>query len=210
MEPEPAAESDAERQQAAQWVEAVLQALALTPEEWGDWKRKHPSRDDGRDRPDGRVREMLRAGLADMPIALPPEHALDADPRDKSKWVPEEIRVQTALMMAASHNRMATALPVASLLLDHGADAATPDTDATGGGERSITPLIRATVDGQLEMVSLLLLRGKHSLEFANPTTGETAYTCACAFNRADCAEALVRAGANTHAKVWHRVPALA
>ena len=77
------------------------------------------------------------------------------------------------------------------------------ETDGTGipgGYTPSVTPLMRATLSGHVEMVDLLLLCGKHSIGYQDPRSGRTAYICACQGNHPDIVEALIKAGCDTHA----------
>eukprot|EP01051_Picozoa_sp_SAG22_P005475 SAG22_NODE_326_length_12283_cov_248.386408_6_plen_307_part_00 len=68
-----------------------------------------------------------------------------------------------------------------------------PDT-AHGRGS---TCLMLAAVYGKLDMLKILLERGAE-LNTRHPSNGQTAYHQACYWNKAACAEALVRAGCDT------------
>ena len=173
-----AVSTEDERAAGVAWTLAVLRALSMKEA-------------------DGDLRELLRHGAwVDSCVYLPEEDAMDANgvvPRNK-------VRCTTALIEAAGAGRLA----LASLLLDHGADAARIENEDVGDGgpcADQATALMRAAVDGNLEMVNLLLLRGKHAIDFQDPYTGASAYSYACARNHPDVVEALIRAGCDTHAK---------
>ena len=78
-------------------------------------------------------------------------------------------------------------LEAARLLLDAGADPGR-------AGGNTTTPLMAALAEGQLEVLRLLLARGV-AVDGADPATGGTAFHYACGHDKAECAEALVRAG---------------
>ena len=81
----------------------------------------------------------------------------------------------------------------AQLLLDGGAD---PECTGSDGP----TPLMAAAVQGQPEVLRLLLARGA-AMDAAEPRTGCTAFHFACATNQPDCAEVLARAGCDVGLK---------
>ena len=81
----------------------------------------------------------------------------------------------------------------AQLLLDGGAD---PERTGSDGP----TPLMAAAVQGQPEVLRLLLARGA-AVDAATTEHHATALHCACYYNQSDCAEALSRAGCDVHLK---------
>jgi serine/threonine-protein phosphatase 6 regulatory ankyrin repeat subunit B len=89
----------------------------------------------------------------------------------------------TALCAAAQNGR----LEAARLLVDAGAD---PTRAASDG----LTPLMVAAASGQLLVLRLLVARGA-AVDATRPGTGSTAFHEACLHNRAECVEALARAG---------------
>jgi ankyrin repeat protein len=102
---------------------------------------------------------------------------------------------QTTALCAVVANASAVRgrLEVARLLLDAGADP-------NRAGSDGATPLMGAALRGELEGLRLLLGRGA-AVDAVRPGTGGTAFHNACSNNKADCAEALARAGCDVGLK---------
>ena len=94
-----------------------------------------------------------------------------------------------AATVAASYRGSA---PAIALLLDAGADAEPPATV-----KAKYSPLLLASMSGDLETVSLLLARGASANPRPNPS-GDSPIAQAITFGHADVVRALIRAGAKT------------
>jgi ankyrin repeat protein len=118
--------------------------------------------------------------------------AAGADPNASvPMWTASGDMVQsTALAVAAEHGR----LEVVRLLLEGGADPSCADSNGT------TALMLAARIDGQPEVLRLLLVRGA-AVDAVRPGDGGTAFHSACYFNQPDCAEALARAGCDVGLK---------
>jgi hypothetical protein len=113
----------------------------------------------------------------------------DANALAARRMVSGEVIQASALCMATGRGR----LEAVGLLLDAGADPSLGSSDG-------VTPLMLAALNGQLEVLRLLLGRGA-ALGAVDPRTGWTAFHAACFANYAECAEALARVGCDVGLK---------
>ena len=196
----PDRESGAADPDGVAWTMAVIAALC-TPEDWAAAREAPRATSHLSDRPESDLREMLRQGRwVDEPIAIPSDEVLEFE----GEFPADSVTVTTALIAAAGRGNLA----LASLLLDYGADPSRIETNAANSTDTA-TALMRTTVGGYLEMVNLLLLRGLQAINYQDAESGGTAYIYACSCDKPDIAEALIRAGADTHATCWHEAHGL-